>query len=195
MTLARRSQFLRGHDVRGKVLWERPDSLGRLGTTPSGTTRAGHRRRRPGLGMRRIGRTPFAFRGPRRSQRRVHFRYGRCPATGFSARRPSDLLDARRPRAVAIHRRQPHGAAGCECIRRRSHDRPITRLVPEPAAHGWLENLATLGKVLTRLRIGSQSIFTVIQSWMRFSRENLKCSSFGATLNKLQMYQTISRSC
>ena len=129
LTLARRAQVLRGHDLEGRVVWESPLpwegwQLHRLGTI--------------GLVVAPDGRT-LAFdgaghpRGKGRASTDSKDQFGATPrGRGLAGRTPGgppDLLRPRRSREVAGRRRRPARPARRRPGRRRRHHRALPGLV------------------------------------------------------------------
>ena len=68
LSLARRSQWLRGHGLSGEVLWDRPIPWEGWSLVRLGRHRAGHGSGRPSLDLRRLGNFPHAGSPDRRLQ-------------------------------------------------------------------------------------------------------------------------------
>ena len=113
ITFTRRAQVLRGHDLRGQVLWERPTpwegwALYRLPQLVVATAADGR-----ALACAGSGEPGRAVELNRRRQRPLLQRPGRPPAPRQQARRASDLLGLRRPCALARVVNQPPGPMAC----------------------------------------------------------------------------------
>ena len=114
VTLARHAQLLRGHDLRGNVLWERPLpwegwALFRLGRHALANAADGR-----ALACDGSGEIQFQSASVRRPERCVLRRFDGCPAPDLPPRRSSHFRGARWPRTLAGRRGQPLGplAAG-----------------------------------------------------------------------------------
>lgn len=130
VTLARRAQLLRGHDLKGAVVWERPApwegwSLHRIDRFAIAT-----RRRRPRAGLHGLGRAERPVAGRERGQRRVLRRPDRHAAAPEPPGRAPDLLDPRRSRPLARRHRPDRRPPGLRRHRRGRHARTVPRLVP-----------------------------------------------------------------